>query len=102
MQERRRTCAAGADTRGIAIDWTAWAGIGMASRGSIPKMMEVAGIDMLPPEIGVPVVRRELTAAGPGGEVLVAGALGVLLDGAPSDRRAGPRPRTTLALRAAR
>ena len=52
--------------------------IGMASRGSIPKMMEMAGIDMLPPELGVPVVRRELTAAGDGGEVVVAGALGVL------------------------
>ena len=52
----------------------------MASRGSIPKMMEVAGIDMLPPEIGVPAVRRELTGAGPGGEVVVAGALGVLLE----------------------
>ena len=28
-------------TRGIVIDWTAWGGIGMATRGSIPKMMEV-------------------------------------------------------------
>ncbi len=51
------------DTRGIAIDWTAWGGIGMATRGSIPKMMEAAGIDMLPPEAGVPLIRRELTAA---------------------------------------
>jgi NAD(P)-dependent dehydrogenase (short-subunit alcohol dehydrogenase family) len=67
-------------TRGVAIDWTAWASIGMASRGSIPKMMEMAGIDMLPPEAGIPVVRRELTAAGDGGEVLVAGALGVLAE----------------------
>ena len=67
-------------TRGIAIDWTAWAAIGMASRGSIPKMMAFAGIDMLPPEHGVPVVRRELTATGRGGEVVVAGALGILLD----------------------
>ena len=66
------------DTRGIAIDWTAWADIGMYSRGSIPKMMEMAGIDMLPAQIGVPIVRRELTAAGHGGEVLVAGSLGVL------------------------
>jgi NADP-dependent 3-hydroxy acid dehydrogenase YdfG len=71
---------AGGATRAVALDWTAWAGIGMASRGSIPKMMEAAGIDMLPPDEGVPVVRRELTAAGPGGEVLVAGALGVLLE----------------------
>jgi NADP-dependent 3-hydroxy acid dehydrogenase YdfG len=68
------------DTRGIAIDWTAWADIGMASRGSIPKMMAMAGIDMLPPSVGVPVVRRELTAAGPAGEVVQAGALGVLVD----------------------
>jgi hypothetical protein len=65
-------------THGIALDWTAWARIGMASRGSIPKVMEAAGIEMLPPEIGVPVVRRELTTPGAGGEVLVAGSLGVL------------------------
>jgi malonyl CoA-acyl carrier protein transacylase len=64
----------------IAIDWTAWSGIGMASRGSIPTVMKAAGIDMLPPEQGIPVVRRELTAAGPGSEVLVAGALGVLTE----------------------
>ena len=43
-------------------------------------MMEMAGIDMLPPEQGVPVVRREITAAGAGAEVLVAGSLGVLLE----------------------
>jgi acyl transferase domain-containing protein/acyl carrier protein len=67
-------------TRGIVIDWTAWAGIGMASRGSIPKMMELAGIDMLPPEVGVPTVRRELTAGGTRGEVVVGGRLGTLGD----------------------
>ena len=67
-------------TRGVAIDWTAWRDIGMASRGSIPTMMAAAGIDMLPPVEGVPVVRRELEAAGAGGEVLVAGALGVLVE----------------------
>ena len=32
---------------GIAIDWTAWAGIGMATRGSVPKIMELAGVEML-------------------------------------------------------
>jgi hypothetical protein len=68
------------DTRGIALDWTAWGGIGMATRGSIPKMMEFAGIDMLPPEIGIPYVRHELEAAGAGGEVVVAGSLGLMLD----------------------
>jgi 3-oxoacyl-(acyl-carrier-protein) synthase/acyl carrier protein/NADP-dependent 3-hydroxy acid dehydrogenase YdfG len=67
-------------TRGIAIDWTAWGSIGMATRGSIPKMMELAGIDMLPPEAGVPLVRRELTAGGTRGEVVIAERLGMLLD----------------------
>jgi NAD(P)-dependent dehydrogenase (short-subunit alcohol dehydrogenase family) len=67
-------------TRGIVLDWTAWGGIGMATRGSIPKMMEVAGIDMLPPEAGVPWIRRELTQGGTRGEVVVAERLGVLLN----------------------
>jgi acyl transferase domain-containing protein len=67
------------DTLGIALDWTAWGGIGMATRGSIPKIMEAAGIDMLPPEIGIPAVRRELTA-GTRGEVVAAGRLGVMLE----------------------
>ncbi len=66
-------------TRGIAIDWTAWGGIGMATRGSIPKMMEVAGIDMLPADAGIPIVRRELVA-GTRGEVVIAGRLGILLN----------------------
>jgi acyl transferase domain-containing protein/NAD(P)-dependent dehydrogenase (short-subunit alcohol dehydrogenase family)/acyl carrier protein len=67
-------------TRGIAIDWTAWGGMGMAMRGSIPKIMEMAGIDMLPPEAGVPLIRRELTAGGTRGEIVVAQRLGVLLN----------------------
>jgi NAD(P)-dependent dehydrogenase (short-subunit alcohol dehydrogenase family) len=67
-------------TRGIVIDWTAWGGIGMATRGSIPKMMELAGIDMLPPEAAIPVIRRELTAGGRTGEVLIAKRLGSLLN----------------------
>jgi acyl transferase domain-containing protein/acyl carrier protein len=67
-------------TRGIVIDWSAWGGIGMATRGSIPKMMELAGIDMVPPEAGIPVIRRELTAGGRTGEVLIAKRLGSLLN----------------------
>ncbi len=67
-------------TRGIVIDWTAWGGIGMATRGSIPKMMELAGIDMLPPEAAIPVIRRELTAGGRTGEVLIAKRVGSLLN----------------------
>jgi malonyl CoA-acyl carrier protein transacylase/3-oxoacyl-(acyl-carrier-protein) synthase/NAD(P)-dependent dehydrogenase (short-subunit alcohol dehydrogenase family)/acyl carrier protein len=67
-------------TRAIAIDWTAWGGIGMATRGSIPKVMEMAGIDMLPPEAGVQIVRRELTAGGTRGEIVIGQRLGVLLN----------------------
>ena len=66
-------------TRGIVIDWTAWGGIGMATRGSIPKVMELAGIDMLPPEAGIPLIRRELTSGGTRGEIVVGRRLGGLL-----------------------
>ncbi len=67
-------------TRGIAIDWTAWAGIGMAARGSIPTIMKQAGIDMLPPEAGIPTVRRELTAGATRGEIVVAQRLGMMME----------------------
>ena len=67
-------------TRGIAIDWTAWAGMGMATRGSIPKMMELAGIDMLPPEAGIPLIRRELISGGMRGEIVVGQRLGILMN----------------------
>jgi len=66
------------DTRAIALDWTAWGGIGMATRGSIPKIMEMAGVQMLPPEAGVAWIRRELQSSGYRGEVIVAGVLGLM------------------------
>ncbi len=65
-------------TRGLALDWTAWGGIGMATRGSIPKIMETAGVQMLPPEAGVAWIRRELVSSAYSGEVIVAGALGMM------------------------
>jgi acyl transferase domain-containing protein/acyl carrier protein len=67
-------------TRGIVIDWSAWGGVGMATRGSIPKMMELAGIDMLPPEAGIPLIRRELAVGGTKGEIVIGQRLGVLLN----------------------
>jgi NAD(P)-dependent dehydrogenase (short-subunit alcohol dehydrogenase family)/acyl carrier protein len=66
------------DTRGIALDWTAWGGIGMATRGSIPKIMEAAGVQMLPPQAGIAWIRRELTSGPQAGEVVVAGRLGMM------------------------
>ncbi|MDX1414466.1 MAG: SDR family NAD(P)-dependent oxidoreductase [Candidatus Promineifilaceae bacterium] len=65
-------------TKAIAIDWTAWGEIGMAARGSVPTVMKAMGIDMLPPESGVPTVRRELVAGDFTGEILVGGALGFM------------------------
>ena len=78
------------ETRGIAIDWTAWGGIGMATRGSIPKIMEMAGIDMLPPEAGIPTIRRELTQSAFRGEIVVGQRLGIL--GAEFDETGGLDP----------
>jgi hypothetical protein len=60
--------------------------------------MEAAGIDMLPPEIGIPTVRRELTA-GTRGEVVVAGRLGMMMaekDGLDAEKL---RPAGVLGLR---
>jgi acyl carrier protein len=65
-------------TRALALDWTAWGGIGMATRGSIPKIMEMAGVQMLPPEAGVAWIRRELLSSDFRGEVIVAGELGLM------------------------
>ncbi len=66
------------ETRALAFDWTAWGGIGMATRGSTPKVMEMAGVEMLPPEAGTAWIRRELTSHGFRGEVVVAGELGLM------------------------
>lgn len=70
--------AARPGTRGIAIDWTAWGGLGMATRGSVPKVMAMAGIEMLAPGAGIGWIRRELAAGPLRGEVVVGGQLGML------------------------
>jgi len=64
--------------KAVAIDWSAWAQVGMASRGSIPMLMERAGIEMMQPEQAAPLVYRELVHGATGGEVLLAGSLGLL------------------------
>jgi malonyl CoA-acyl carrier protein transacylase len=63
--------------RAIAIDWGAWAEIGMASRGNTSALMKMAGVDLLPPEQAAAWVREELQA-GQSGEVIRAGSLGTL------------------------
>jgi NAD(P)-dependent dehydrogenase (short-subunit alcohol dehydrogenase family)/acyl carrier protein len=66
------------DSLGIALDWTAWGGIGMATRGSIPEIMKRAGIDMLDPAEGLPIIRNALVA-GYSGEAVVGRRLGILV-----------------------
>jgi hypothetical protein len=51
----------------------------MATRGSIPEIMKRAGIDMLDPAAGIPVVRQELQSKRRG-ELVVCGALGILTE----------------------
>jgi NAD(P)-dependent dehydrogenase (short-subunit alcohol dehydrogenase family) len=68
------------DTVGLALDWTAWGDIGMATRGSIPTVMAAAGIDMLPARAGIPIVRHELTADGSTREMVVGQRLGILTE----------------------
>ncbi|HSF87346.1 MAG TPA: SDR family NAD(P)-dependent oxidoreductase, partial [Acidimicrobiia bacterium] len=68
------------DTLGVALDWTAWGDIGMATRGSIPTVMKAAGIDMLPAAAGIPIVRREVTLRDTTGEQVVGLRLGILLE----------------------
>jgi NAD(P)-dependent dehydrogenase (short-subunit alcohol dehydrogenase family) len=77
------------EVRALSLDWTAWGGAGMATRGSIPEMMRRAGIDMMPLEEGVPVVRREILA-GTRGELVIGGSLGILLE--PRDAQGGLDP----------
>ena len=64
--------------KAVAIDWSAWGGVGMATRGNIPALMKLAGIDMVPPEQAAPMVLRELQASA--GEAIIAGSLGTLLE----------------------
>jgi Dehydrogenases with different specificities (related to short-chain alcohol dehydrogenases) len=82
---------------GIALDWTAWGGIGMATRGSIPEIMKRAGIDMLSPAEGLPVIRHALQA-GFSGEAVVGHKLGILME--PFDKDGGIDPDGSLLARA--
>jgi malonyl CoA-acyl carrier protein transacylase len=64
--------------KAVAIDWSAWGGVGMATRGNIPTLMKLAGIDLVPPEQAAPMVRAELLSST--GEAIIAGSLGALLE----------------------
>ncbi len=61
--------------RSLHIAWTAWAGVGMAVRGGMEKLLTSRGVELLPPLAGARVL-CDLVAAGVSGELVIAGGLG--------------------------
>ncbi|MHA1985170.1 MAG: SDR family NAD(P)-dependent oxidoreductase [Promethearchaeota archaeon] len=60
----------------LAIDWTAWADIGMATQGSTLQILTQAGVIPVPPQIGVNLFTK-LVLNGFKGEYIVGGKLGI-------------------------
>ena len=85
-------------TRALAIDWTGWDGIGMAVAGGMRTILVERGVDLLPPDVGVPLA-ADLVQRGVVGEVVVCGALGALAQpriAAAPDAETAPAPATDL------
>jgi len=74
--EMARLTAAG-DARAVAIGWTGWQDVGMATRGSIEAVFEAAGIETLPVDVGVNLFVDEALAGGKR-RVLGCGSLGLM------------------------
>ena len=77
-------------TRWLQLDWTAWSGAGMATRGSVAKLLEAAGIGFLPLNQGSTVFRR-LVASELSGEIVVDCGIG-MLEPAPFEPFVPPAP----------
>jgi 3-oxoacyl-(acyl-carrier-protein) synthase/NAD(P)-dependent dehydrogenase (short-subunit alcohol dehydrogenase family) len=58
------------------IDWAPWSEIGMASKGSVQKSLQAAGIDFIQPEAGARLFEQELSRRTGACEVVAAGRLG--------------------------
>jgi len=74
--EMARLTASG-DCRAVAIGWTGWRDVGMATRGSIEAVFEAAGIETLSVERGVEIFVNEALAGGKR-RVLGCGSLGLM------------------------
>jgi len=74
--EMARLTASG-NCRAVAIGWTGWRDVGMATRGSIEAVFEAAGIDTLAVEDGVEIFVGEALAGGKR-RVLGCGSLGLM------------------------
>ncbi|NUM33707.1 MAG: SDR family NAD(P)-dependent oxidoreductase [Candidatus Brocadiae bacterium] len=64
--------------KAISIDWTGWAGVGMATKENTKKIFEEAGITLIPLKIGASMVKKEILYCGRESEIVVAGNLGFL------------------------
>ena len=64
---------------GVALAWTGWRDVGMATRGSIEKVFEEAGIETVSLEQGVELFVDEVMRGGKR-RVVLAGNLGILND----------------------
>ena len=67
------------EPHGVALAWTGWRDVGMATRGSIEKVFEEAGIETVSVEEGVDLFVDEVMCGGKR-KVVIAGQLGVLND----------------------
>lgn len=74
--EMARMTASG-ECRAVAIGWTGWRDVGMATRGSIEAVFEAAGIETLSVEKGVEIFVQEALAGGKR-RVLGCGSLGLM------------------------
>ena len=63
--------------RAVAIGWTGWRDVGMATRGSIESVFEAAGIETLPVEVGVQLFVDEALRGGKR-RVIACGSLGLM------------------------
>ena len=68
---------ANSECRAVAIGWTGWRDVGMATRGSIEAVFESAGIETLAVEDGVEIFVGEALAGGKR-RVLGCGSLGLM------------------------
>ncbi|MBW3582876.1 MAG: SDR family NAD(P)-dependent oxidoreductase [Euryarchaeota archaeon] len=81
------------DIHAHGIDWSAWAEVGMATRGGIMTVMEAAGVTPIPVAVGARRFVDELLSGDEHPEVVVAGRLGGLDgQGQVSGRKVAPGP----------
>jgi NAD(P)-dependent dehydrogenase (short-subunit alcohol dehydrogenase family)/predicted hotdog family 3-hydroxylacyl-ACP dehydratase len=67
------------DLQVFTLAFSGWDGVGMATRGSVPKQLDAVGINLIPQREGATSVRR-VFSSGHSGELVVARSLGLLAE----------------------